>query len=88
MGSISYEAVVGETPAPGLANLERADDWMIGRPGVLAGVGVLRLVTTADAATTETEAEMDPGISNCQALGTSRAARFHLLNRVEMLARW
>jgi hypothetical protein len=88
MGSISDEAVVGETPAPGLADFEGADDWMLRRPGVLAGVGVLRLVTTPDTAATETKAEMDPGISNCQTLGAAGAGRFHLVNRVEMLARW
>jgi hypothetical protein len=60
---------------------------MLVRPGVLAGVRVLRLITTTDTATAETEAKMDPGISDGQALGTAQAPWLHLLDQVEVLAR-
>jgi hypothetical protein len=86
-GSISDEAGVGVTPAPGLANLEGTDDRMLGRPGVLTGVRVLRLITTTDSATAETEAKMDPGISDGQALGTTQAPWLYLLDQGEVLTR-
>jgi len=86
--SISDESGIGVTPAPSLANLEGTDDRMLGRPGVLAGVRVLRLITAADIATAETEAEMDPGVSHCHALTATLTARFHLPDQVEVRAGW
>jgi hypothetical protein len=61
---------------------------MFGGAGVLTGVCVLRLITTPDVATAETEAEMDPGVPDGQALAATGATRLHLPDRFEVFARW
>jgi hypothetical protein len=85
---ISDESGVGETEPPRLTGLEGAHDRVLGGGGVLPGVGVLRLITTADIAAAETEAKMDPGVPNRQALTASGAMRLHLLDHGDVLARW
>jgi hypothetical protein len=85
---MSDESRVREAPTPFLADLERANDWMLGGSGVLAGMGVLRLIATADVPAAETEAEVDPGVPDREALATPGAGRLDLLNQAQVLTRW
>lgn len=61
---------------------------MLGGSGVLAGMCVLRLIAAADIPAAETEAQVDPGVPDREALATAGAARFDLLNQAQVLTRW
>lgn len=53
---------------------------MLRRTGVLAGVGVLGLITTTDVAAAQTEAEMNPAVPDRQALRATGTARLDILD--------
>src|SRR5205807_1568431 len=57
---------------------------MIGRVEMLGCVLVLRIVTAAHMSTRETEAQVDPGISNFQTVLTSIGARRDFLYLIKM----
>jgi len=61
---------------------------MLGGSGVLTGMRVLRLIAAADIPTAETEAQMDPGVTDREALATAGAGRLDLSNQAEVLTRW
>jgi hypothetical protein len=55
---------------------------------VASGVFVLRIVAASDVATSETHAQVDPGIADPQAvLAAVERARAHVANLVQMAAR-
>src|SRR5262249_47369907 len=70
-------------PAPVLAGLEAADDRMMRRVEVFCGVLVRRIVTAADVAAGQAEAQMNPVCADLQALltavGRARLVRIDLV---------
>jgi hypothetical protein len=58
---------VDVTVAPRLARFGAADQGVVVRPVVLAGVSVGRRVAAADVAAVQAHPEMDPGVSRLQA---------------------
>src|SRR5437763_13002942 len=76
--------LIDVTPDPVLSRLEGLNDRMVGRVEMPGGVLILRIVAATDMSTRETEAQVDPGISNFQTVLTSIGARCDVLYLIKM----
>jgi hypothetical protein len=76
--------LIDVTPDPVLSRLEGLNNRMVGRVEMPGGVLVLRIITAPDMSTGETEAQVDPGISNFQTVLTTIGARCDVLYLIKM----
>jgi len=72
------------TPAPVFSWLEGLNDRMVGRVKMLGSMLILRRIAAADMPAFETEAQVDPRISNFQTILTSIGARCDVLYLIKM----
>src|SRR5687768_11047990 len=80
-----HRDLVDKAPQPVLSSLERLHNRVRGGVEVLRRVLVLRGIATPDVAANPTEAQMDPGVADLQALlATIGGARRNVANLVEM----
>ena len=70
--------VVDEAVIPVFTGLERLDNRVVGRVEVFGCVFILRIVTTANMPTFETEAQVYPRIPDSQTILTAICARCNL----------
>ena len=61
---------------------------MIGRVEVLGGMLILRGVAAADVPTSLADAQMHPGIPECQTFFTTIRAGCNLVDQIEMCTDW
>lgn len=78
--------LVGVTPAPALAGLERPDDRMPGLAEMGGGVLVRRAVAAADMTAGHAEAKMHPRSAHTKAVLAAVVAGRDLVDLVEMCA--
>lgn len=75
-------------PAPVLTRLEGLYERMVGRVEVLSGMLILRGVAAADVSTSLADAQMHPGIPECQTFFTTIGAGSNLVDQIEMCTNW
>src|SRR5207248_2552551 len=80
------ECLVDEAPLPALSRLEAADERVARGVEVLRRVLVPGRVAAADVAADLTETEMDPVVSDLQAVLAARGARGHVATLIEVRA--
>lgn len=78
-GLTSDEDLVDVAPAPVLARLRAHDEGVVRRSEVLAGVLVLRRVTTSHTTAGEAHPQVEPRITNCETFLAARGARNDVL---------
>ena len=80
-----HERLVGVTPAPGLAGLQRTHDRVANGVGMCAGMTHGRGVTASDVAACQAETQVDPLRSDAQAvLASLKRVRLDGADRREM----
>ena len=58
---------------------------MVRRLGVFARMGILAVVTAADVAAGQTQTQMDPGITDRQAILAAFCTGGHVLNHIQVI---
>src|SRR5260370_20187491 len=76
--------LVDVTPTPVFTRLEGLDNGVVGRVKMLGGMLILRIVTATDMPAFETEAQVNPAISNFQTILTAIGARCDFLYLIKM----
>ena len=82
-GEIQFE-FIDVTPAPIFSGLDRSHDGMCGRMEVFRGVFIFGRIATTDMPAAQAQAKVHPPIPHFQTLFTTSAARFDILDLIEM----
>jgi hypothetical protein len=77
---------IGVTPSPILAGLDGLNDGMLRGVKMFGGVLVLRRIAAADVAAGETHAQMDPRVSDLEAVFTAARTRLDVTNFLQVFA--
>ena len=76
------------TPAPPFRWIKGFDDRVPGCAKMFCGVSIWRLIAATDMAAGATDAQMQPGIAQFQALFTARRTRNNVADSCEMFAKY